>query len=37
MNPLLTRVKFFRACEALVGRFRPSLLHLEERRRTAAE
>jgi ubiquitin-conjugating enzyme E2 variant len=31
MNPLLTRIKFFRACEALVARIAPHMLHLAER------
>jgi hypothetical protein len=32
MNPLLYRLRFFRLCEAIVGRIRPSFLHLPERR-----
>jgi ubiquitin-conjugating enzyme E2 variant len=35
MNPLLSRVRFFRACEAVLAWARPSLLHLDERRRSA--
>jgi ubiquitin-conjugating enzyme E2 variant len=31
MNPLLTRIKFFRACEAVVGWISPNMLHLAER------
>jgi hypothetical protein len=37
MNPILSRVRFFRACEAVLRCLRPSLLHLEERRGPAAE
>ena len=33
MNPLLTRIKFFRACEAVVGWISPNMLHLAERQR----
>jgi hypothetical protein len=35
MNPVLSRVRFFRACEAVLAWLRPSLLHLDERRRSA--
>jgi ubiquitin-conjugating enzyme E2 variant len=31
MNPLLNRVRFFRALEAVIGAIWPSVLHLEER------
>jgi ubiquitin-conjugating enzyme E2 variant len=31
MNPLLTRIRFFRACEAVVGWINPNMLHLAER------
>jgi hypothetical protein len=31
MNPLLTRIKFFRLCEALMARVCPAMLHLAER------
>jgi ubiquitin-conjugating enzyme E2 variant len=31
MNPLLNRVRFFRAAEALVAVYRPHWLHMEER------
>lgn len=31
MNPLLTRIGFFRGCEAVVGWVWPSMLHLAER------
>jgi ubiquitin-conjugating enzyme E2 variant len=37
MNPVLQWLRFFRACEAVVGWVRPSLLHLDERRRSAAD
>jgi hypothetical protein len=33
MNPLLTRLRFFRACEALMARISPSMLHLAERQK----
>ena len=33
MNPLLTRLRFFRGCEAVVRWLRPSMLHLAERER----
>jgi ubiquitin-conjugating enzyme E2 variant len=36
MNPLLTRIKFFRACEAVLARISPKMLHLEERQRAAS-
>jgi hypothetical protein len=36
MNPLLNRIKFFRRAEALVGAYRPTWLHMEERTRLAA-
>jgi hypothetical protein len=36
MNPLLNRIQFFRASEALIAAFRPDWLHLEERRLLAA-
>ena len=32
MNPVLNRIKFFRAMEAVIASIRPDLLHLEERR-----
>jgi len=32
MNPLLTRLRFFRACEWVMARVRPDLLHLGDRR-----
>jgi hypothetical protein len=35
MNPLLTRTRFFRACEVVVGWVRPSMLHLAERQKQA--
>jgi hypothetical protein len=31
MNPVLTRLRFFRACEKIIGWVRPSMLHLAER------
>lgn len=31
LNPLLNKLGFFRGLEAIVGRFAPSLLHIEER------
>jgi ubiquitin-conjugating enzyme E2 variant len=37
MNPVLTRLRFFRACEALVGWVRPSLLHVADGRRPQPE
>jgi hypothetical protein len=37
MNPVLTWLRFFRVCEAVLGWLRPSLLHLDERRRPAAD
>jgi hypothetical protein len=37
MNPVLSWVRFFRVCEAMLGWLRPSLLHLDERRRRAAD
>lgn len=36
LNPLLTRLRFFRTCERVLARFRPGWLHLEERQRSAA-
>jgi hypothetical protein len=33
MNPVLHKVRFFRACEAVLGRISPRLLHLAERQR----
>src|SRR5581483_7483891 len=36
MNPVLNRIKFFRAAEALIGAVWPRILHLEERTRAAA-
>jgi hypothetical protein len=36
LNPVLNRMRFFRACEAVVGRFRPHWLHIDERRRRIA-
>jgi ubiquitin-conjugating enzyme E2 variant len=36
VNPLLGRLRFFRACEAVLGYLRPGLLHLEGRRRPSA-
>jgi hypothetical protein len=35
MNPFLSWTRFFRACEAVLAWLRPSLLHLDERRRRA--
>ena len=32
MNPILNRIRFFRAAEAVIATVRPDLLHLEERR-----
>jgi sterol desaturase/sphingolipid hydroxylase (fatty acid hydroxylase superfamily) len=37
MNPLLTRVRFFRACEAVLGWVLPSLLHLADRQKMAGD
>jgi ubiquitin-conjugating enzyme E2 variant len=37
MNPVLHHLRFFRACEAVLGWVVPSLLHLDERRRPAAD
>lgn len=34
MNPVLTRLRFFRACEVVVGWVTPGLLHLSERKTT---
>jgi ubiquitin-conjugating enzyme E2 variant len=31
MNPLLDKLRFFRAFEALIRRLNPSLLHIDER------
>jgi sterol desaturase/sphingolipid hydroxylase (fatty acid hydroxylase superfamily) len=36
MNPVLTRIRFFRACEAVVGWVWPSMLHLSERQAAQA-
>lgn len=36
LNPLLAKVRFFRAMEAIVGAVRPTFLHLEERRQFQA-
>lgn len=36
MNPLLTRVRFFRVCETVLGWINPAMLHLAERQKTAA-
>jgi ubiquitin-conjugating enzyme E2 variant len=33
MNPLLTRIKFFRACEAVFSWINPAMLHLAERQK----
>jgi ubiquitin-conjugating enzyme E2 variant len=37
MNPVLNRVRFFRAVETVIGAVWPDLLHLDERRVYAAE
>jgi plasmanylethanolamine desaturase len=37
MNPILSGLRFFRICEAMLGWLRPSLLHVDERRRPAAD
>ena len=37
LNPLLNGVRFFRIAEWLIARVRPALLHVEERKRVAAE
>lgn len=37
MNPVLNRIRFFRMLEWLIARVRPTWLHIEERRRYAAE
>lgn len=37
MNPVLYRLRFFRRCEALVARIRPSFLHLAEREAAKAD
>jgi ubiquitin-conjugating enzyme E2 variant len=37
MNPVLHHLHFFRACEAVVGWVVPSMLHVDERRRQAAD
>jgi plasmanylethanolamine desaturase len=37
MNPVLNWMRFFRVAEWLIARVRPSLLHLDERIRVAAE
>lgn len=36
MNPLLTRIGFFRACEWAIGKVWPSILHLAEREKPPA-
>jgi hypothetical protein len=36
MNPILNRIRFFRAVETVIAAVRPDLLHLEERRVYAA-
>lgn len=36
MNPVLNRIKFFRAAEATIAAFRPQWLHLDERHEHAA-
>ena len=36
MNPVLNRIRFFRAAEAMIAAVRPQWLHLEERHRQAA-
>jgi ubiquitin-conjugating enzyme E2 variant len=36
MNPILTKLRFFRACEAIIGWIAPSALHLAERQKMAA-
>jgi len=36
LNPLLNRIGFFRGAESLIGRVRPTWLHIEERTRTTA-
>jgi len=36
MNPILNGVRFFRAAEWLIARFRPAWLHIDERTRFAA-
>jgi len=33
MNPLLTKIRFFRACEAVLSWINPNMLHLSERQR----
>ena len=37
MNPLLTRIGFFRGCETVLGWVYPSLLHLAERQKQQSE
>jgi sterol desaturase/sphingolipid hydroxylase (fatty acid hydroxylase superfamily) len=37
MNPLLTRIKFFRACEAVMAKISPNMLHLAERQQPGSK